>query len=142
MSEETSKLHPDVQKFKSFVLKHPHLIQRVRSGDVTWNDIYQDWVILGEDHDEWKTYRTEDDSSTQNPSEAGGSSNPTGNSEQMDGLMKLLSQINIQDLQHHISQFNGAMGNVQRLLQQFQGNSSPPPHRDGHQEDPFMFRGF
>ena len=36
-------LHPSVQKFKGFVKDHPELIQEVRKGNTTWQELYEDW---------------------------------------------------------------------------------------------------
>ncbi|PSL50816.1 putative coat protein YlbD-like [Salsuginibacillus halophilus] len=125
MSNET--LHPDVAAFKTFIQEHPDLIKEVRSGRADWNQLYQDWYILGEEDEIWAPYRSE--------------SNTPAQSSQAESLTQLLSQINVQELQKHMSQFSGVLGNVQQLMKQFQGPQEqqmpePPSH------DPFSFRGF
>ncbi|WP_240375077.1 YlbD family protein [Bacillus piscicola] len=124
MSKET--LPPSVQEFRTFIQSHPGLIKEVREGRRTWNELYQDWVILGEDHEDWTAYQ----STTKSMNDEQGETVPA--------LMKMLSQINIQELQQQMSQFSGVIGNVQRVLSQFQKPSNPkrPP------QDPFSFRGF
>ncbi len=128
-SMSKDSLPPSLHDFREFLQKHPRLIKEVREGNRTWNQLYQDWVILGEEHDDWKPFRvSEEEKSNDNPDQ----------SDSLSNLMKTIGQINIQDLQKQISQFSGMMGNVQRVLQQFQKPSGPPRPP----QDPFSFRGF
>ncbi|SDG93965.1 Putative coat protein [Alteribacillus persepolensis] len=127
MSQDS--LPPSLQEFRTFLYRHPRLIKEVREEKRTWNQLYQDWVILGEEHEEWKPYRvTEEDKKNDNPQSA----------DSLQQLMKMIGQINVNELQQHIAQFSGVMGNVQRMLQHFQKSSGPPKPP----QDPFSFRGF
>ncbi|SFE41996.1 spore coat protein YlbD [Alteribacillus iranensis] len=127
MSEES--LPSSLQEFRRFIYDHPLLIREVREGRRTWNDLYQDWIVLGEEHDDWKNYKdTKEDKS----------SPVTEQGDSLGTVMKMLSQVNIQELQQQMSQFSGMIGNVQRLLQQFQKPPGPPKPP----QDPFSFRGF
>ncbi|MFB5660698.1 spore coat protein YlbD [Alteribacillus sp. HJP-4] len=122
------QLPASIQEFRTFILNHPGLIKEVRRGQRDWNSLYQDWIILGEDHEEWKEFLGSENA-------ANGSA---VSSDSMSQIMKALSQINVQELQQQLSQFSGMMGNAQRVLQHFQKPSAPPrPPRD-----PFSFRGF
>src|SRR6478736_2873314 len=49
------KLHPSVIKFKEFVKNNPKIIQEVRQGRATWQELYEDWYLLGEDDERWET---------------------------------------------------------------------------------------
>ncbi|QQK80638.1 YlbD family protein [Salicibibacter cibi] len=142
--ENDGQLDPSLRDFKAFVKQHPKLVQEVRSGKATWNGLYQDWVILGDDEQHWSTYAgnpSEADSSDTNSTEMMPSIQGLFQSNQTVGtLLKTLGQMNVNDLQKHLSQFNGVMGNVQELLSQFQSN--PNQSRNDRQENPFSFRGF
>nr|WP_246407159.1 YlbD family protein [Geomicrobium halophilum] len=141
-------MDPSVREFKEFVKSHPKLVQEVRTGKTTWNGLYQDWVIIGGDDRHWHDYKeTVDDPNPESVS----SSSSSENAEQEDAnlfnpnqtvasLMKSLGQMNISDLQNHLSQFSGVMGNVQQLMNQFQARPGSP-RSDSH-ENPFSFRGF
>ena len=50
------KLHPSVQKFKDFVKAHPKLVLEVRKGRKNWQEIYEDWYLLGEDDPKWEPF--------------------------------------------------------------------------------------
>ena len=46
-----------MDEFRSFVSKYPKIREDVLSGKKTWQNIYEDWVILGEDSDTWNIYK-------------------------------------------------------------------------------------
>ncbi|RSL29590.1 hypothetical protein D7Z54_30315 [Salibacterium salarium] len=126
----SESIHESVYEFREFLYKHPQLIKEVREGKRTWNQLYQDWVILGEEHEDWSSFRVKDkDKDT---------TMGTGQTDSLAAIMKTLSQMNIEDLQKQISQFSGMMGNVQQALRHFQKPSGPPKPP----QDPFSFRGF
>ena len=58
------KLHPSVLQFKEFVKNNPKIIQEVRNGKSTWQELYEDWYLLGEEDSRWETIGTENDSRT------------------------------------------------------------------------------
>lgn len=143
--EKKAQMDPSLRDFKAFVKQHPKLVQEVRSGRATWNGLYQDWVILGDDDQYWGIYDhspneanpSDSESSSIFPSSAQGLLN---SNQTVSSILKTLGQMNVNDLQNHLSQFSGVMGNVQELLNQFQSN--PNQSRDDRQENPFSFRGF
>lgn len=46
-----------MNEFKDFVSRHEKIKEEVRNGNRTWQSIYEDWVILGED--EFKDFKTQ-----------------------------------------------------------------------------------
>ncbi len=147
-----SNLHPSVQQFKAFVKRHPLLIQEVRSKQKTWQELFEEWSILGEEHEEWQQFKkpqrkTESIVQTKQVEKENISteeSNETGN-DSLVNLLGMLKNINFSDLQQHMSQFSGLLSNVQTIMQAFGGNQQQqqqqqpqhPPHQGG---DPFSFR--
>lgn len=53
------KLHPSVVNFKEFVSNNPKLILEVRKGEATWQELYEDWYLLGEEDSRWEIIRSE-----------------------------------------------------------------------------------
>ncbi|GAK14237.1 spore coat protein YlbD [Geomicrobium sp. JCM 19039] len=153
MSDE--HMDPSVIEFKTFVQNHPGLIQEVRHGRYSWNDLYQEWAIIGGDHADWTSYQTNPgpepvgEASTNDTQTSGETStnaaqnslnqflesNPTVSS-----VVSRLGQMNVNDLQGYLSQFSGVMGNVQQLMGQFQNTGGPV--QNSTRENPFSFRGF
>lgn len=143
-----TKLHPSVQQFKQFVRKHPLLIKEVREERKTWQDLFEEWTILGEDDEVWEKYKkdnlnieanddeAEDESSEKNPNSQGGGD-----------LLSLLKNINLNDIQGHMQNLSGMMASIQSLIQSFQGNSNQSQSQDVNQnqqgqQNPFNFREF
>ena len=46
-----------LDEFKSFVRKYPGLKNDVRSGKATWQSIYEEWYLYGEDDSQWEKYK-------------------------------------------------------------------------------------
>lgn len=127
------KLHPSVQKFKEFVKSHPELVQEVRKGNTTWQELYEDWYLLGEDDPKWSNSGNEKDEKSEEKE------NKTDWLGTIMGAVKNMDPEQVQGQIHNISQ---ALGAIQGVLSQFQGskgggqqssNSSGPAH-------PFSFR--
>lgn len=45
-----------IEDFRKFVNSHPLLRDEVRSGKSTWQNIYEEWVLYGENHPDWSKY--------------------------------------------------------------------------------------
>ncbi len=48
-----------IDDFKQFVKKHPKLIQNVRKEQRRWQEVYENWVLLGEDDPIWNPFKDE-----------------------------------------------------------------------------------
>lgn len=46
-----------MDEFRLFVAKYPKIRDDVVNGKKTWQNIYEDWVILGEQNDIWNIYK-------------------------------------------------------------------------------------
>ena len=46
-----------MDEFRQFVKKYPKIRDDVISGKKTWQNIQEDWVILGEESDIWNIYK-------------------------------------------------------------------------------------
>ncbi|HET7658335.1 MAG TPA: YlbD family protein [Bacillales bacterium] len=130
-----------IDQFKKFAQDHPKLVDEVRNKERTWQQIYEEWVIFGEDHEIWDPYKKEEKS--------GGSRTAGKAPESIAGLFQLLKKIDYDDLQNYISQFGGVLTNVQKLMDQFQpqGRSNQPAGPPNYgmyppqaQQTPFSYR--
>jgi hypothetical protein len=129
MSKTTKELHPSIAQFKEFVKKHPKLVKEVRAERKTWQELYEDWYLFGEDDPTWKQYRDE----------------AAAKEEKNDFLGKVfqsLKNMDVNQMQHHIANVNSAIANIQQVIQQFQPNkpsggagSSAPQHPFGFRKD-------
>jgi hypothetical protein len=128
------KLHPSISKFKEFVKNNPKLILEVRKGNSTWQELYEDWYLLGEDDKRWDTIGTEKQDE--------GEVEEDKKSDWMSAITGMMKKIDPNQLQYHMNNLSQAIGAVQGLLSQFQVNNNQPnqmrePERPKH---PFSFR--
>lgn len=134
-----------INQFKKFAKDHPKLVEEVRNKDRSWQQIYEEWAIFGEDHEIWDPYKREKPSKDSNNSQSAGKT-----SETIAGMLTMLKKIDYEDLQKYISQFGGTLTNIQKLLEQFQPQAKNtqstgpanygmyPP--GGPQQQPFPYR--
>jgi hypothetical protein len=125
-------LHPSVEQFKDFVKKNPKIIQEVRKEKFTWQELYEDWYLLGEEDPRWEEFRKEDKNI---PEEEEAKTDLIG---QIIGAVK---RMDVNQLEGHIYNLSKALDAVQGVISQFQGanpkKSLPKNERPPH---PFMFR--
>jgi Putative coat protein len=125
------KLHPSVEKFKEFVKAHPELVQEVRKGNTTWQEMYEDWYLLGEDDPKWNNNinNDKDEKSEEKKTDWIGT---------IMGAVKNMDPEQVQGQIHNISQ---ALGAIQGVLSQFQGSKGgqQAPKSSGP-ANPFSFR--
>ena len=128
------KLHPSVLKFKEFVKNNPHIIQEVRKGKATWQELYEDWYLLGEDDSRWETIGAETENESKKNTESKG--------DFMTTILEAIKKMDANQMQSHLNNLSQAVGAVQGLLAQFQGTAGggtpvKPPEAP---KNPFSFR--
>ncbi|MBU8877692.1 YlbD family protein [Bacillus sp. FJAT-29790] len=129
------KLHPSVGKFKEFVKANPKLVQEVREGKHTWQELFEDWYLLGEDDSRWDSFRTETkDKVEPAPQEK--------NTDWMTNIMGSLKKMDSNQMQGHMNNISKALSAVQGVLAQFSGGSQVSPPKSGIQKpvNPFVFK--
>ncbi|OOE12056.1 spore coat protein YlbD [Fictibacillus arsenicus] len=113
----------DIESFKEFVHKHPELIKEVQKNKRPWKEVYQDWIVLGEEHESWNQYSKEKKKQHDKR---------TSSAKKMKAELTIgdiiagLSKLQINDVQKYLSQFGSLMDAVQELLQQFNNQSDRP----------------
>lgn len=127
------KLHPSVEKFKEFVKSNPQLVQEVRKGNTTWQEMFEDWYLLGEDDPKWN--------SKDNNGKSEKSEEKEKKTDWLGTIMGAVKNINPDEVQGQIQNISQALGAIQGVLAQFQGSSDgqPAPKSQGPAH-PFSFR--
>lgn len=103
-----------IEKFRSFIRRHPKLRDEVLSGQKTWQEIYEDWVVLGENNERFTPYKH-------------------SQREWVDQISHVVKNIDFQNVQKHIGQLDQTIQQLQKLLEHFQGN-------DKRQTQPISYR--
>lgn len=97
-----------IESFKQFVKNHPGLIHEVRKGKRNWQELYEEWYILGDEDEIWKPYRKNDIDNHTDPL-------PTLFSK----IMEKMKQVDFNEVEKNIVQVNSVIDNIQQLLREF-----------------------
>lgn len=116
-----------VNEFKKFVRERPELMKEVKKQGKSWKDVFDEWVLFGEDHEIWEEeYGIEDVPKKK----------PKGATELM-RIFDFIGNLDTDSVQERLDQLNGALTNIQDLIVQFQPDSNqqqnnqsqfPPPY--------------
>src|SRR5699024_2491324 len=110
-------LHDTVKQFKQFINKHPKLIEEIRKSGRSWQEYYENWVLIGEEDSIWEPYKRKKKSTEKN-------------SELFKQLMKITEKVDFDKVQKHVHQLNYTISILQEVLGQFQdqkhSHSNPP----------------
>lgn len=110
------KLHPSVKKFKQFVVNHPHVLEEVKRGEKTLQELFEEWYILGEDDPKWNVNHQSEKKSKDESNDDGKLNDIIGS------VLSAVKNIDIQQLQKHIGTAQQFITSLQEIIQQFQGN--------------------
>ncbi|HHY74497.1 MAG TPA: hypothetical protein GX497_14995 [Bacillus bacterium] len=132
------KLHPKVLEFKEFVSKHPGIVKEVRAKEKSWQELFEDWYMFGDDDAMWDQYKTESKSEV-----VPKKSRLRLESDFLAQIMGIVKNIDVDEVQKHINSVSGAIANVQQIIEQFQGfrpnnNQMIPGPRNPH--NPFFYQ--
>lgn len=128
------KLHPSVQKFKQFVKEHPKLVKEVRAGQFTWQELYEDWYLLGEVDTRWEPYKDGNNSSSEVKTEA--------SKEWIPQILGTIKNMDPNQMQGYITNLSQALGAIQGVISQFQNGKQEGNNQGGEAKlsHPFQFR--
>ena len=116
-----------MENFRQFVSKHPLLREEVRNNKFTWQNVYEEWVLYGEEDESWKKYEKQEqintntfDTSQEEPqiNNDQTQSNSTVNLDSIKSIMNYVQKINPDSL-------NKTLNTVQKVIQIAQTFSGP-----------------
>lgn len=116
-----------MENFRHFVSKHPLLREEVRNNKFTWQNVYEEWVLYGEEDESWKKYEKQEqintntfDTSQEEPQTNNDQtqSNSTVNLDSIKSIMNYVQKINPDSL-------NKTLNTVQKVIQIAQTFSGP-----------------
>lgn len=47
-----------MDEFRVFLTKYPGIVEDVKNGNHSWQQMYENWVVLGENDASWQKYQT------------------------------------------------------------------------------------
>ena len=95
-----------MEEFRSFVSSHEKIKEEVRNGNRTWQNIYEEWVILGEDNPEWEKYKSNTDKKVVSQN----GNNLSINMDSVKNVIGYIKKINPDDL-------NKTLNTLQKVIQ-------------------------
>ncbi|MFJ5761708.1 YlbD family protein [Neobacillus sp. NPDC093182] len=125
-------LHPSVIKFKEFVKNHPDLIKEVRNGNTTWQELYEDWYLLGEEDNRWETIGVKASPSVEKEDEQKG--------DWISTILGTVQKMDPDQIQYYINSLSQAIGAIQGVISQFQGSQPRQATPKIEHKHPFSFR--
>ncbi|MCR2820840.1 YlbD family protein [Lederbergia panacisoli] len=131
---KSTSLHPSVEQFKAFVKEHPKLLQLVRREEYTWQELYEDWYLLGADDPKWSKFKN----NITEPEQVVTKQEPE--KKWMNQITGIIKNMDANQVQHHINQLSQAIGAIQGVLTQFQGSNPPPTNQQPTNLNPFSFK--
>lgn len=129
-------LHPSVEDFKAFVQANPKIIKEVRSGNASWQQLYEEWYLLGPEDSRWNSLLNDNDEAKSEKKEE---TKPIS----MSSIVNTLKSMDQNQLQGYISNLNQALGTIQGVLTQFSSGRTTTSGKSDKQQKPtgpFSFR--
>ncbi|UOQ85467.1 YlbD family protein [Gracilibacillus salinarum] len=125
--------NPSVQQFKLFIQDHPLLLKQVRQGNMTMQEAYEQYMLLGDDDPSWKNYQKKVKKDSENSEEESTSN------QLYQKVWKHIEELDINKVETHINDLNGAIDNVLTLIGQFKQFRSKNQSGTGQSSDQFFF---
>ncbi|MDE5539681.1 MAG: YlbD family protein [Bacilli bacterium] len=88
------------EAFKSFAKSHPELVSSIKSGDASWQKLYEIYDIYGEDDRAWNTYFNKNDQTS---------------TMGLNNITNIVKNIDMDSVQKHINTAQKALGLVSEL---------------------------
>ena len=95
-------MEKSIDKFKEFVRNNSYLINYTKTGNKTWQDLYEIYDLYGEDQDAWNNYLKEDNINTTN--------NNTSKTNYIEEMVRMAKNIDMDKVQEGITSFQKTLG--------------------------------
>lgn len=137
----TKKLSPKVQQFKSFVQKHPLLIKEVRQNKTTWQELFEEWYLLGEDDPKWLDYRIDQPEKAEKKSRIK-KGKVTEKNEFVNQLLESVKKLDPEQIQKLAGQLSQALDIAIKFLNELKtpGSANTDNTKPALPRNPFAFR--
>jgi hypothetical protein len=142
---EKNELHPSVERFKQFVKRNPKVLEAVKKENITWQELYEEWYLLGEEDPRFAAYTGEVKNTEVAKKNTRVVESKTNEEEKksdwLGQILGAVKRMDAQQLDTHINQLSQALAAIQGVLSQFQGpNQIKPVQKSDQPPNPFQFR--
>ena len=116
-----------MEEFRAFVSKHPLLKEDVRNNKFTWQNVFEEWTLYGEDDESWKKYEVQNEPKIEDlPNETQETTNTQNNTVNLDSIKSIMNYVQ----KINPDSLNKTLNTVQKVIQiaqTFNGNKAIPP---------------
>ncbi|TKJ03462.1 cytoplasmic protein, partial [Bacillus cereus] len=104
---------------------------------------YEEWYLLGEEDPIWATYRPDGapafSSVKENKKEKDNRTEEEKTADVMGQMLSFFKKLDVEQMQNHLANVTSAIGSVQQVIQQFQGNRTQQ-EQSTSENNPFFFQ--
>lgn len=115
----------ELSEFKNFINRHPKLIREIRKNGESWQGIYEQWMLLGEDDIHWEQYKEDQEGKESKESTEKLLSKFDLNPEMLEQVVKYAKTIDIHKLQEYVKQLSHTITTIQEIVDQYQQSKRP-----------------
>lgn len=115
----------ELSEFKNFINRHPKLIREIRKNGESWQGIYEQWMLLGEDDIHWEQYKEDQEEKDSKESTEKLLSKFDLNPEMLEQVVKYAKTIDIHKLQEYVKQLSHTITTIQEIVDQYQQSKRP-----------------
>lgn len=115
----------ELSEFKNFINRHPKLIREIRKNGESWQGIYEQWILLGEDDIHWEQYKEDQEEKDSKESTEKLLSKFDLNPEMLEQVVKYAKTIDIHKLQEYVKQLSHTITTIQEIVDQYQQSKRP-----------------
>jgi len=102
-----------ITEFKDFVREHPGLKESVRSGNTSWQNLYEEWYLYGSDDRQWSPYKNTNTTPPTSSMTSNEKADQLSGAEMMTQAFDYLQKVDMDKVQK-------TMGTFQQFIQIFQ----------------------
>ncbi|MEI3597010.1 spore coat protein YlbD [Oceanobacillus sp. SE10311] len=131
MAEESNV---ELKRFKSFINSHPKLVRKIRKDGKSWQEIYEQWVLLGEDDIHWEQYKEETDEKSKSGEEKKQTFSKLDlKPDFVKQILKYTETVDVNKLQEQVQQLSDTIATVQEIVDIYK----KPPAQENRTRQPF-----
>ncbi|WP_405102430.1 spore coat protein YlbD [Oceanobacillus sp. FSL H7-0719] len=113
-----TKLNPEIIRFRNFINKYPKLIKEIRKNGKGWQEIFEQWILLGEEDEYWEQFQ--DDETEKSMEGEKNSLKFDMKSDLVKQILKYTETLDVNKLQEQVQQLSKTLSTVQELVSQYQ----------------------
>jgi len=110
-----------MDEFREFVGRYPKIRDDVRSGKRTWQNIYEEWVLYGENDNQWQQYNSSDNNYTNQTTTNQNRQQPQSLGDSVKNIVSYIQKINPDSLNRTLN----TVQKVVQIAQSFGGRGNP-----------------